>query len=107
MLYFATQRPLPYLNIQAVADNQGMIKFLTDRMSYNKVYPNLTLRSDWDLLEDIITQYKSIPLQKITFHWEKGHQDTLSHNRDLTPRRGLTFTPMLWLPPTPERTGCP
>ena len=85
-LYRFTHRPLPQLHIHAVADNQGMIRSLNDRMSYNKVYPNSTLRPDWDLLEEIITQYKSIPAQSVTFHWEKGHQDTMSSDRELTPQ---------------------
>jgi hypothetical protein len=84
--YCFTHGHFVHLNIHAVADNQGMIRSLTDRISYNKVYPNSTLRPDWDLLEEIITQYKSIPLQSVTFHWEKGHQDTEGLERELSTR---------------------
>jgi hypothetical protein len=79
-------RFLTHLTILAVADNQGMIKSLTDQMSYNKVFPNSTLRPDWDLLEEIITQYKAIPLQSVKFQWEKGHQDTSQLDQDLSPQ---------------------
>jgi hypothetical protein len=74
------------LNIVAVADNQGMIKSLKDRMSYDKVYPNSTLRPDWDILEEIIRRYSSIPIRSVSFQWEKGHQDESGPDRILTPQ---------------------
>jgi hypothetical protein len=73
------------LNIIAVSDNQGMIRSLRDRSSYDKVYPNSTLRPDWDLLEDIVRQYQTIDLRSITFEWEKeGHQDEFDSHQELS-----------------------
>jgi hypothetical protein len=62
-----------------------MIKSLKDQMSYSQVYPNSTLRPDWDLLEEIITVYRQTEVQKVTFEWVKGHQDEQTSDYDLSP----------------------
>ena len=87
-----SRRSWSNLAIQVVSDNQGMIKSLTDRFTYDKVYPNSTLRPDWDLLEEITAQYKSITLHGIEFQWEKGHQDTIGSTRgDLSPQAAFNI----------------
>ena len=74
------------LSVVVASDNQGMIKSLTDRMSYRKVFPNSTLYSDWDLLEEIITTYRKLEVFNVTFEWVKGHQDTALSDHDLSPQ---------------------
>ena len=74
------------LSVVAASDNQGMIKSLNDRMSYSKVYPNSTLRPDWDLLEEIIAVYRNIGLYDLQFEWVKGHQDDVILQHELTPQ---------------------
>ena len=74
------------LSVVAASDNQGMIKSLSDRMSYSKVYPNSTLRPDWDLLEEIVAVYRHIGLHDIQFEWVKGHQDDSTLHHELTPQ---------------------
>jgi len=83
---FFKQHQLDTLSIVAVSDNQGMIKSLTDRMSYSKIYPNSTLRPDWDLLEEIVSVYREIPVNQLTFEWVKGHQDVVTPQHELTPQ---------------------
>ena len=85
------QRDFSSLTIRAVSDNQGMIRSLTDRISYDKVYPNSTLRPDWDLLEEIVVQYRSIHPRSLSFQWEKGHQDSIGSERDLSPEAMLNI----------------
>jgi len=106
-----TKRDFSKLNIHAVSDNQAMIRSLTERISYDKVYPNSTLRSDWDLLEEIIAQYRAINIHSISFHWEKGHQDSLGPDRELTPQAtfnirsdslAATYTAIHGMAVTPE-----
>ena len=63
-----------------------MIKSLNDRMSYDTVYPNSTLRPDWDLLEEITTVYRQFPVKQVTFEWVKGHQDSLATHTELPPQ---------------------
>ena len=99
------------LNIIVVSNNQGMIRSLSDRISHDKVYPNSTLRSDWDLLEEIVCQYKKMDLLSFVFEWVKGHQDAYDPHRELstlavfniqsdslvatyTQQNGMTQTPM-------------
>ena len=74
------------LSILVASDNQGMIKSLTDRMSYTKVFPNSTLQPDWDLLEEIVTTYRQLEVHDVTFEWVRGHQDTGHHDHDLSPQ---------------------
>ncbi len=75
-LFRFSERSFPALSICAASDNQAMIKSLTERMSYDKVYPNSTLRPDWDLLEEIIAVYRHTGAHQVKFEWVKGHQDS-------------------------------
>ena len=84
-LQFSTH-PNRHLSILAVSDNQGMIKSLTDRTSYSKVYPNSTLYPDWDLLEEIVSTYRRLDILSVTFEWVKGHQDSNSCDHELSPQ---------------------
>ena len=72
-----TQIPFPpELQTVVISDNDAMIKSLTDRATYHSVYPNATLAPDWDLLEEIHQQYRTITSLHIKFQWVRGHQDT-------------------------------
>jgi len=75
-LFRFSERSFPALSICVASDNQAMIKSLTERMSYDKVYPNSTLRPDWDLLEEIIAVYRHTGAHQVKFEWVKGHQDS-------------------------------
>ena len=81
-----SQQSFRQLNITVVSDNQSMIRSLTDRASYDKVYPNSTLRPDWDVLEEIRFQYKRFEHSKLLFEWVKGHQDVSVPPNELTPQ---------------------
>jgi len=79
-----TQQLFDTASICAVSDNQAMIKSLTERMSYNTVYPNSTVRADWDLLEEISTTYRQLEFSRVTFEWVKGHQDLATPTHELS-----------------------
>jgi hypothetical protein len=71
-----TKQPFPAtLQIMSLADNKGLVTSLQRRMTYETVYPNATLKSDWDLIEEIYQTYTQIPSIRVTFDWIKGHQD--------------------------------
>jgi hypothetical protein len=75
-LQLFTQMPFPAtLQTIVISDNAAMIKSLTDRATYQSVYPNATLVPDWDLLEEIHHQYKEIDTLHHTYQWVRGHQD--------------------------------
>ena len=58
-----------------MADNQGLVTTLAKRNEYTTPYPNSTLQSDWDLIEEIYTTYLHLNIANVTFKWIKGHQD--------------------------------
>jgi hypothetical protein len=71
-----TKTPYPAdLQISSLADNKGLQTSLKNRMTYDTVYPNSTLKPDWDLIEEIFSTYTNIPNLQVTFDWIKGHQD--------------------------------
>ena len=81
--FTATSLPTA-MELRIMSDNQGMIKSLTHRQTYNISYPNATLESDWELLEEIHTVYSMIKVGMKTFEWIRGHQDTTSDGTQLT-----------------------
>jgi ribonuclease HI len=79
-----TQQKFSHLSIVAVSDNQGMIKSMTNRMSYTNVYPNSTLHSDWDLIEETVSLYRRLETHRTKFEWVKGHQDDGPSDHELS-----------------------
>lgn len=61
--------------ITCFSDNSGLIHRIKQRHTYEIPYPNATLATDWDLVEQIWAVARSTPNLKITFEWVKGHQD--------------------------------
>ena len=49
-----------HLKIISMADNQGLVTTLAKRNEYTTPYPNSTLQSDWDLIEEIYTTYQHL-----------------------------------------------
>ena len=72
------------LSVTVCCDNLSVIKRLHERQGYEKVYPNATLRPDWDLIEETHHCYKAIQLHQITYEWVKGHQDSISSDDPLS-----------------------
>jgi hypothetical protein len=60
-------------------------------VTFSIVYPNTTLRPDWDLLEEIVASYRQIDAHQIDFEWVKGHQDLCKHDNELTPQALLNI----------------
>jgi hypothetical protein len=60
-----------------------MITSLRDRSTYDTVYHNATLVSNWDLLEEIHQTYKRTPVKYPTYQWVRGHQDSTNNARSL------------------------
>lgn len=66
----------PDLSVIAYCDNQSVIRRLSERNSYEKIYPNSTLKPDWDMIEATIHQYRSMVIRQFSFEWVRGHQDS-------------------------------
>jgi hypothetical protein len=66
----------PSLPTVTISDNLGMITSLTARRAYTIPYPNATLQTDWDLLEEIHQTYQMSKLTEHSYEWVQGHQDS-------------------------------
>ena len=55
-------------------DNKMMVDEINKGRKYWQLFPNTTLRSDWDVVSSLVTT--SLKLQDPSFHWIRGHQDT-------------------------------
>lgn len=63
------------LKVRTISDNLSMIRSLTNRTKYSRSFPNATLKTDWDLLEEIHQTYKVSQISLHKYEWIKGHQD--------------------------------
>ena len=70
------------LNVVCIADNAELIRRCNAHKQYKEPYPNETLRSEFDVTEQI---YKTQTEYNInaTFKWVKGHQDKKIRKDDL------------------------
>ena len=72
-----TQIPVPSsMSALTISDNLGMITSLTARQSYSNPFPNVTLKTDWDLLEEVHLTYKQLKFTPHQYEWVQSHQDT-------------------------------
>lgn len=60
------------------ADNAGLIHRIKQRSAYKTPYPNSTLATDWDLIEQIYLSSSQLPFPDISYEWVRGHQDSTS-----------------------------
>jgi hypothetical protein len=66
-----------------ISDNKELIRRLTEHKQYYEPYPNATLASEYDIIEEI---YETCKLYNVTtiYHWVCGHQDRTARYEDLT-----------------------
>jgi hypothetical protein len=57
-----------------ITDNQGLIRRVMTSLVYDDPYPNSTLAADWDVVNEIVTTLKKMPIEH-SFQHVKGHQD--------------------------------
>jgi len=62
------------LKVEFLSDNRELIRRMKDHQHYDDPYPNATLASEYDIIEEI---YNTCKIYKITgsYQWVKGHQD--------------------------------
>jgi hypothetical protein len=76
------QQPLSF---QFFSDNNGLLSRVKQRVSYGDIlYPNETLRPDWDIVEQIASFIQS-SIHTITIDHVKGHQDDDKAYEELSP----------------------
>jgi hypothetical protein len=76
-----------------ITDNQGLIGRVMTSLAYDNPYPNSTLAADWDVVNEIVTTLKKMPIEH-SFQHVKGHQDDkIMRNFHSTPNS--TWMPML------------
>ena len=70
-------------NIVCIADNAELIRRCNAHKHYKEPYPNETLRSEFDVTEQIYMTQTEHNI-KSTFKWVKGHQDKKIKKEDLS-----------------------
>jgi hypothetical protein len=60
--------------VRFTTDNKGLLIRIDQRRQYEKSYANATLAPDWDIVEEIVSTLKLIPVTP-SFTHVKGHQD--------------------------------
>ena len=76
--YYRVQCP----SVRFIADNEAIINTCTKRQEYDKPYANVTLQSDYDLVEEIMTNISESGVVA-SFEWIQSHQDATSSITDL------------------------
>jgi hypothetical protein len=80
--------PLTRFTITMVTDSANLITRLTTRRKYPQCYPNETLRTNWDVIEQLHIEMQHLP-HIPTLEWVRGHQDKNRPLVDLTPQARL------------------
>jgi hypothetical protein len=62
------------INMVCISDNAELIRRCTAHKQYDDPFPNETLRSEYDITEQIYRTQKAYNIQS-NFQWVKGHQD--------------------------------
>jgi hypothetical protein len=67
---------------KCIPDKKELIRRLTEHKQYDEPYPNATLASEYDIIEEI---YETCKLYNIntSYHWVRGHQDRTTEYEDL------------------------
>ena len=63
---FSGQHPPP---ITFFSDNSGLVQRVNQRLSYSTPFPNSTLTSDWDIIEQITQTIRALPHEEIKIRW--------------------------------------
>ena len=66
--------PASKFRIRYICDNSSLINNCIDRLTYTVPFPNTTLRSEFDLIEEIYQTNKQHGIIS-QFEWQKGHLD--------------------------------
>ena len=74
------QRALEYTSthlssqLHIFTDSESLLKVLTKMSEWPYYYPNLTITSDWDVLQAIVTKLQTLPTTP-SLRYVRGHQD--------------------------------
>jgi hypothetical protein len=65
-----------------ISHNKELIRRMTEHKYYEEPYPNATLASEYDIIEET---YKTCKIYNIksSYHWVRGHQDKHTSYEDL------------------------
>ena len=74
---------------EVICDNQSFIQVNIKYTKYDKIFPNSTMASEWDIIAEIRQTHHDIPVNKPTFHHVKGHQDNDTPYEELPLRAQL------------------
>ncbi|OEU21556.1 hypothetical protein FRACYDRAFT_235180 [Fragilariopsis cylindrus CCMP1102] len=78
-----TELGLDEFKVKCISDNAELIRRCKAHLHYKDSFPNETLRSEYDITEQIYTTQHDHNI-KATFHWVKGHQDNNKDKEDLS-----------------------
>ena len=77
-----THMKLESFKVKCISDNAELIRRCKAHLQYKDPFPNETLRSEYDIIEQIYNTQHEHNI-KATFHWVKGHQDNNKNKEDL------------------------
>jgi len=71
------------IKAKCISDNKELIRRMTEHKQYEEPYPNATLASEYDIIEEI---YETCKIYKLdtSYYWVRGHQDRLTAYEDLS-----------------------
>jgi hypothetical protein len=76
---FVEEVPLKLIHFSLIhwcADNEAIVFRIIELKQWKRVYPNITMESEWDVLAEIkATLDARAPASQPTFAHIKGHQD--------------------------------
>jgi hypothetical protein len=74
-----------------VCDNKSMVNKVNEIVKYDKIYPNVTMESEWDILAEIRTTMRELASSSPSLSHIKSHQDRKKPFEELPLQAQLNF----------------
>jgi hypothetical protein len=71
------------IKAKCISDNKKLIRRMLEHKHYEEPYPNATLASEYDIIEEIYETYKIYKIES-SYYWVRGHQDKHTAYEDLS-----------------------
>jgi hypothetical protein len=71
------------IKAKCISDNKELIRRMTEHKQYEEPFPNATLASEYDIIEEVYETCKMYNIDS-SYHWVRGHQDKHTAYKDLS-----------------------